>query len=97
VADGWHQPGDHVGEPAGVAGVSVGEQPDQQPELLPDPNGGGTEFVVTNAIAMAAANGWLSVTFGLRGKDEANDNFWRRFDLNPVLRVDGTYPLPAGW
>jgi len=38
------------------------------PTYCPDPNGGGTEFVVTNAVALAAANGWMSVTFGLRAR-----------------------------
>jgi hypothetical protein len=51
------------------------------------PGSGAAEFPVTSAVRAAAANGWTNVTFGLVGKDEANDRFWRRFELNPVLRV----------
>lgn len=56
-------------------------------QYCPDGNGGYTEFPATDAIKTAAASGWTAVTFALRGKDEANDNFWRRFALTPVLRV----------
>lgn len=56
-------------------------------EYCPSPTGGGVEFPVTNAIKAAAANGWLNVTFGLRGKVEGSAAYWRRFDLNPELRV----------
>ena len=57
------------------------------PDYCPNPNGGATEFPATSAVRRAAAGGWSSATFALTGKDEGNDNYWRRFGLNPVLRV----------
>ncbi|MGW5723224.1 LamG domain-containing protein [Amycolatopsis sp. NPDC003865] len=50
-------------------------------------------FGATNAAVYAAANGWGTTTFVLKGEQEGNTTSWRRFGLNPYLEVNfDSYP-----
>ncbi|RKT54106.1 concanavalin A-like lectin/glucanase superfamily protein [Saccharothrix australiensis] len=51
------------------------------------PSGGGADLDVTAAVQGASNAGDGSVTFGLRARDENDQDSWRRFDLNPTLEV----------
>ncbi|MFC3896415.1 LamG-like jellyroll fold domain-containing protein [Lentzea rhizosphaerae] len=61
------------------------------------PTDGLTEFDVLGQMRYQVDNGYTSMTVGLSSDNYAvNDKAWRRFDLNPVLRVEyNSYPLPA--
>ncbi|MDX8143611.1 LamG domain-containing protein [Lentzea sp. BCCO 10_0061] len=60
------------------------------------PSDGQTEFDVLGLARHQADNGYESMTVGLATNNgHANDKAWRRFDLNPVLRLTyNSYPLP---
>jgi hypothetical protein len=45
------------------------------------------QFGATGAVTHAAANGWGSVSFLLKGSREDNTSSWRRFGLNPYLEA----------
>ncbi|MGI5503332.1 LamG-like jellyroll fold domain-containing protein [Lentzea sp. CA-135723] len=62
------------------------------------PSDGQTEFDVIGAMKFTAENWYHNLTFVLANDNGANatDKGWRRFDLNPVLRVTyNSYPLKA--
>ncbi|MEU3648880.1 LamG domain-containing protein [Lentzea sp. NPDC034063] len=62
------------------------------------PSDGQTEFDVFGAMKFTAENGYHNLTFVLANDNgaNANDKAWRRFDLNPVLRVTyNSYPNRA--
>ncbi|MEU0885208.1 LamG domain-containing protein [Lentzea sp. NPDC005914] len=61
------------------------------------PTDGQTEFDIQNLIADHALHGYPQVTLGLMSEPWArNDKAWRRFDLNPLLRVEyNSYPEKA--
>ncbi|MEU3648882.1 LamG domain-containing protein [Lentzea sp. NPDC034063] len=61
------------------------------------PSDGLTEFDVLGQAQYQADNGYTTLTVGLATDNGAtNDRAWRRFDLNPVLRIEyNSYPLPA--
>ncbi|MDX8143612.1 LamG-like jellyroll fold domain-containing protein [Lentzea sp. BCCO 10_0061] len=57
------------------------------------PSDGQVEFDVTGLIQNHADNAHQQVTLGLfTNNDARNDKAWRRFDLNPVLRVEYNSP-----
>ncbi|MGI5503331.1 LamG domain-containing protein [Lentzea sp. CA-135723] len=60
------------------------------------PSDGQTEFDVLGLARFQSQNGYESMTVGLATDNgAANDKAWRRFDLNPVLRITyNSYPLP---
>ncbi|MEV6719016.1 LamG domain-containing protein [Lentzea sp. NPDC051208] len=52
------------------------------------PSDGQTEFDITGLVDSHAKNSYPAMTLGLISDSlDANDKAWRRFDLNPVLRV----------
>ncbi|MFD4673498.1 LamG domain-containing protein [Lentzea sp. NPDC058450] len=61
------------------------------------PSDGQTEFDVLGQAQYQADNGYSNLTVGLATDNGvANDKAWRRFDLNPVLRIEyNSYPLRA--
>ncbi|WP_374065846.1 LamG domain-containing protein [Actinokineospora auranticolor] len=61
------------------------------------PSDGAAEVPVDGPVRAAAAEGWATVTFMLRAKNEARQEDWRKFALDPVLEVVyNSYPsLPA--
>lgn len=61
------------------------------------PTDGLTEFDVVGMMKYQVQNGYTDMTVGLATENRAkNDKAWRRFDLNPVLRVEyNSYPKQA--
>ncbi|WP_330271354.1 LamG domain-containing protein [Lentzea sp. NBC_00516] len=61
------------------------------------PSDGQAEFDITGLVQYHAENAYPAMTVGLISDNLAtNDRAWRRFDLNPVLRVEyNSYPNKA--
>ncbi|MGW2558357.1 LamG domain-containing protein [Streptomyces sp. NPDC001514] len=52
------------------------------------------EFNVKDAVALAAANNWPSLTFGMRATSEDDRYTWKRFSDDAYLRVKYNRPPP---
>lgn len=58
---------------------------------------GQVEFNVTGFVQQAAAGGWSDLTFGMRGINDGDVNYWKRYDPNPVIAITyNSYPNAPG-